>query len=167
MQKNLIRWKKFHYGYRCTIMRHNQKHSEKHGSPHDAVIMQYLQAGTTLALDCIGHQYQGLIPNLSVDQAGIYDNVLMLNTMNLKYLSLEELHTVVVETAQQCRQRMFVGFNFQFVQFNRLKHNFSVDIENWINQLAENNIVLFKNLITDVPKTNPYGDCLFIFDIKK
>lgn len=148
-------------------MRHNQKHSEKHGSPHDVMIMRYLQPGTTLALDCIGYQYQGLIPDLSVDQAGTYDNVLLLNTMNLKYLSLDELHTVVVETAQQCKQRLVVSFNFQFVQFNRLKFNFTECIENWINQLANQNIVLFKNLSTNVPKTSPYGDCLFIFDMKK
>lgn len=167
MQKKLIKWTKIHYGYRWTIMRYNQKHNEKHGSLHDAIIMKYLVPGTTLTFDCIGHQYQGLIPNLSVDQEGIYDNILMLNTMKLKYRSLEELQCIVVETAQQCRQRMFVGFNFQFVQFNRFKFNFLVDIEDWINQLANKGIVLYKNLSTDVPKTTPYGDCLFIFDIKK
>ena len=84
MQKTLVRSLKSHYGYRWKILRHNQKNSDKIGSIHDAVIKKYLVAGSTLAIDYIGHQYQTIIPNLTVDQPGMYDNLLVLNPIKLK-----------------------------------------------------------------------------------
>lgn len=163
MQKNLVRSLKSHYGYRWEILRHNQKHAEKIRSIHDAVIMHYLVPGSTLALEFVGYQYQGLIPDLAVDQPGVYDNVLMLNTIPMKYHSLPELGEIVIQTAQQCKHRLIVGFNFQFTKFNRLRDDFYVGLQTWINQLATHDIMLVKNLTTCVPKTSPYGDCLFVF----
>jgi hypothetical protein len=164
MQKNLIRSLKSNYGYRWQILRHNQKHTEKIGSVHDAVILKYLVPGSTLAFDYVSHQYQGIIPELAIDQPGVYDNVLMLNTLATRYQSLPELREIVIKTAQQCRRRLIVGFNFQFVQFNRLRDDFYVELQTWINQLATHDIRLVKNLTTCVPKTSPYGDCLFVFE---
>ena len=142
MQKTLVRSLKSHYGYRWVILRHNQKHADKIGSIHDAVIKKYLVAGSTLAIDYIGHQYQTVIPDLSVDQPGMYDNLLMVNPIKLKYKSLDEIAVEIQQVAKQCRQRLIVGFNFQFVQFNRLKYNFYHAIDIWINQLEQNNIFL-------------------------
>jgi hypothetical protein len=164
MQKSLIRSLKNHYGYRWEILRHNQKHTEKINSAHDAVIMQYLVPGSTLAFEFVARQYQGIIPNLAIDQPGVYDNVLMLNTQTTKYRSLPELGEIVAKAAQQCRYRLIVGFNFQFVKFNRLRDDFYTELQIWINQLATHNIMLVKNLTECVPKTNPYGDCLFVFE---
>ena len=164
MQKNLVRSLKRHYGYRWEILRHNQKHMEKIGSVHDAAIMRYLMPESTLALEFVGHQYQGLIPNLAVDQPGVYDNVLMLNTMSMKYHSLSELGEMVIKAAQQCRHRLIVGFNFQFIKFNRLRDDFYIELQTWIKELATHNIILIKNLTKCVPNTNPYGDCLFVFE---
>lgn len=164
MQKNLIRSLKNNYGYRWEILRHNQKHTEKIGSVHDAVIMRYLVPGSTLAFEFVAHQYQGIIPDLAVDQPGVYDNVLMLNTLSMRYQSLPELRDQVIKKAQQCRHRLIVGFNFQFVKFNRLRDNFYVELQTWINQLATHDIRLVKNLTQCVPKTSPYGDCLFVFE---
>lgn len=167
MQKNLVRKLKSHYGYRWQILRHNQKNIDKIGSIHDAMLKKYLVPGTTLNIDYIGYQYQDIIPNLYVDQPGVYDNLLMLNSIKLKYRSLDEIADQIQISLQQCRHRMIVGFNFQFLQFNRLKQNFNQDIEHWINQLEKNNLLLVKNLTGNVPKTSPYGDCIFVFDIKE
>lgn len=164
MQKNLIRSLKNNYGYRWEILRHNQKHTEKIGSVHDAVIMRYLVPGSTLAFEFVAHQYQGIIPDLAVDQPGVYDNVLILNTLSMRYQSLPELRDQVIKKAQQCRHRLIVGFNFQFVKFNRLRDDFYVGLQTWINQLATHDIRLVKNLTQCVPKTSPYGDCLFVFE---
>jgi hypothetical protein len=117
-----------------------------------------------LALEFVGHQYQGLIPNLAVDQLGVYDNVLMLNTMPMKYHSLPELGEMVMTAAQQSSHRLIVGFNFQFIKFNRLRDDFYAGLQTWITQLETHNIVLVKNLTKRVPNTNPYGDCLFVFE---
>ena len=167
MQKNLVRKLKSHYGYRWQILRHNQKNTGKIGSIYDAVLKKYLVPGTTLAIDYIGYQYQDIIPNLYVDQPGMYDNLLMLNSMSLKYRSLDEIADQIQKSSRQCRHRMIVGFNFQFLQFNRLKYNFNQAIVLWINQLEKDNILLVKNLTGDVPRTGPYGDCIFVFDIKE
>jgi hypothetical protein len=164
MQKNLVRSLKSHYGYRWEILRHNQKHSEKIRSIHDAVIMHYLVPGSTLALEFVGHQYQELIPNLAVDQPGVYDNVLMLNTRSMKYHSLPKLGEMVITAAQQSSHRLIVGFNFQFIKFNRLRDDFYAELQTWIKQLETHNIILIKNLTKCVPSTNPYGDCLFVFE---
>ena len=166
MQKNLVRNLKSHYGYRWQILRHNQKNKNKIGSIHDAVVKQYLLPGTTLAIDYIGYQYQDIIPDLYVDQLGMYDNIIMLNSIELKYKTLDELVYQIQQRSQRCR-RMIVGFNFQFLQFNRLKYNFNHEVETWINQLEKENILLAKNLTGDIPKTSPYGDCIFVFDIKE
>jgi len=164
MQKNLIRSLKSNYGYRWEILRHNQKHTEKIGSIHDAVILQYLVPGSTLAFEFVAHQYQGIIPDLAIDQPGVYDNVLMLNTLSMRYQSLPELREIVIKAAQQCRHRLIVGFNFQFIKFNRLRDNFYTELQIWINQLATHDIQLVKNLTKCVTKTSPYGDCLFVFE---
>jgi hypothetical protein len=164
MQKNLIRSLKNNYGYRWEILRHNQKHTEKIGSIHDAMIMRYLAPGSTLAFEFVAHQYQGIIPNLAIDQPGVYDNVLMLNTLSMRYRSLPELREMIIKTAPQCRHRLIVGFNFQFVKFNRLRDDFYIGLQTWINQLATHDVVLVKNLTRCVPKTSPYGDCLFVFE---
>ena len=164
MQKNLIRSLKSNYGYRWEILRHNQKHTEKIGSIHDAVILQYLVPGSTLAFEFVAYQYKGIIPDLVIDQPGVYDNVLMLNTLATRYKSLSELREIVIKAAQQCRHRLIVGFNFQFIKFNRLRDNFYTELQIWINQLATYDIQLVNNLTKCVPKTNPYGDCLFVFE---
>ena len=164
MQKNLIRSLKSNYGYRWEILRHNQKHTEKIGSVHDAVILHYIVPGSTLAFEFVSHQYQGIIPNLAIDQPGIYDNVLMLNTLSTRYQSLPELREIVIKAAQQCRHRLIVGFNFQFIKFNRLRDNFYTELQIWINQLATHDIQLVNNLTKCVPNTSPYGDCLFVFE---
>ena len=53
------------------------------------------------------------------------------------------------------------------VRVRFIKYNFYHAIDIWINQLEQNNIVLIKNLTVTLPKTNPYGDCIFVFDIKE
>lgn len=55
--------------------------------------------------------------------------------------------------------RMFVSFNFQFVNINRLQKDFYQEIDSWINQLAQTNILLIKNFTKDLPNTNDWGDC--------
>ena len=59
---------------------------------------------------------------------------------------------------------MFVSFNFQFVNINRLQKDFYQEIDIWINQLTQRNILLIKNFTKDLPNTNDWGDCFFVFE---
>jgi hypothetical protein len=167
MQKSLVRELKSHYGYRWQILRHNQKNIDKIGSVHDAALKNYLVPGSTLAIDYIGNQYRDIVPDLYIDQPGVYDNLLLLNSIRFKYKSLDEIAQQIQKLSQQCRCRMIVGFNFQFLQFNRLKYNFDHEVKLWINQLEKYHILLVKTIISVVPKTTPYGDCIFVFDMKE
>jgi hypothetical protein len=91
----------------------------------------------------------------------------MLNSMRFKYESLDEIAQQLQKLSLQCRRRMILGFNFQFLQFNRLKQDFDHAIKLWTAQLETHNIMLLKTIVSTVPKTSPYGDCIFVFDMKE
>lgn len=152
MQKTQIRILKTHYGdrWRRTVP-----------SLHEKFVLSMLQPGTSVAFDCVTVP----APNLTIDQSGRYNNVLALNLPRFKYKTLYQL-SKQVQLLQKyaCHGGLiFVSFNYQFVNYNRLREDFSLLLENWINDLAQHNIVLIKNLTKKLPSTNSWGDCFFIF----
>ena len=120
-----------------------------------------LLPGTSLTFECASVS----VPNLVIDQPGCYNNVLALNLTKFKYKTLSELADQVVELQKQtlCDGYIFVSFNFQFVNFNRLREDFSVALQKWINDLEQHKIILLRNLTAKLPQTNDWGDCFFIF----
>ena len=152
MQKSQVRQLKTHYGDRW-------RGSSQ--SLHEKAIMRMLSPGTSLTFDCASVS----IPDLVIDQPGRYNNVLALNLIKFKYKTLSELADQVVELQKQTLYNgyIFVSFNFQFVNFNRLREDFLIELQKWINDLANQKIILIKNLTTKLPQTNSWGDCFFIF----
>jgi hypothetical protein len=152
MQKSKIRQLKTHYGDRW-------RGSSQ--SLHEKAVLRMLLPGTSLTFDCASM----CVPNLVVDQPGRYNNVLALNLLKSKYKTLQELADQVRELQKQTLYNgyIFVSFNFQWVNFNRLREDFSVALQKWINDLAQHKIVLVKNLTGKFPQTNSWGDCFFIF----
>ena len=152
MQKSQVRILKTHYGdrWRNTVP-----------SLHEKFIMKMLQPGTSLAFDCVSVP----APDLRVNQPGRYHNVLALNLMRFKYKTLGEIADQIKQLQQQTHYQgcMFVSFNFQFVNHNRLREDFSVALQKWINDLEQHKIILVKNLTKKLPNTNCWGDCFFIF----
>jgi hypothetical protein len=155
MQKNLIRDLKSHYGSRWKC---------KNSTVHSRVILQMLCPGKTLAIDC--KIVYPKIELLDVDQTGQYQNVLALNPLRFKYKTLQQIQDQIILLQEQTcfRGKMFVSFNFQFVNFNRLRQNFYLELENWINELSKQKILLIKNFTKNVPRTSDWGDCFFIFE---
>lgn len=155
MQKNVIRALKSHYGvrWRCTTP-----------SIHGRVVQQMLTPGSTLALDC--ELVYPMIPNLHTAQSNNYNNILALNPFQFKYQTLEQLKKklLILQTSTLPHGRMFVSFNFQFVNFNRLQQDFYQALKIWINELSQHNIVLIKDFTKSLPRTNAWGDCFFIFE---
>lgn len=152
MQKTKIRQFKTHYGDRW-----------RSSSPslHEKAVMSMLLPGCSLTFECANMS----VPNLVLDQPGCYNNVIALNLLKFKYKTLQELADQVRELQKQTlyNGRIFVSFNFQFVNFNRLRLDFSVALQEWINDLAQHKIVLIKNFSKNLPRTNSWGDCFFIF----
>lgn len=155
MQKSIVRSCKSHYGsrWRGTTT-----------SIHGRVVQKMLMPGSTLALDC--ELVYPEIPDLHTARVGNYNNILALNPIEFKYRTLEQLKNqlLVLQTMTLPYGRMFVSFNFQFVNFNRLQKDFYQALEIWINELSQHNIVLIKNFTKSLPSTGDWGDCFFIFE---
>lgn len=152
MQKSKVRRLKTHYGSRWR--------SNSIGI-HQKAVAKMLVPGSCLTFDCV---LQG-IPNLVVDQPGVYHNVLALNLPVFKYKTLDQLKEQIKLLQQQTlpQGHIFVSFNFQFVNFNRFRQDFSLALQQWINDLNQLGIVCIKNLTGRLPSTNDWGDCFFIF----
>jgi uncharacterized protein YukE len=152
MQKSQVRLLKKHYGVRWRSTTPDL---------HEKYVLQMLVPGTSLAFDCVTVP----APDLAINQLGSYNNVLALNLPRFKYKTLEELANQIKQLQQQtCYQgHIFVSFNFQFVNFNRFREDFSTALQKWINDLAQHKIMLVKNLTRKLPRTNDWGDCFFIF----
>lgn len=174
MQKKLIRMYKSNYGYRWTILKNNLKPSnEPLVTLQDYLIFKNLIPGTTLGLDFMCNQYISTIDNLTVVEwpieqpTTVYNNIILLNNRFLKYKSFDEMKEFLLDVTQflQPNGRLFVSFNFQFVKYNRLTKNFLQEINQWVNALDLSDIKLVKKIISNVPKTDPYGDCLFVFEL--
>lgn len=152
MQKSQVRLLKTHYGSRWR---------SDHPSLHEKAVARMLVPGSCLTFDCV---LQG-IPNMIVDKPGRYNNVLALNLPAFKYKTLDQLLSKVTQLKQQTIPQglIFVSFNFQFVNFNRFRKDFSTALDKWINDLQQLNIVCIKNLTRRLPNTNDWGDCFFVF----
>jgi hypothetical protein len=152
------------YGYRWSLLKHNRSSDDKVITVHDAAIIKMLAAGSTLALDCIGYQYLDIIPRLSVDTAGVYNNILAMNALRFRYQTLDEIKNQIVDMSSQCENIMVVGFNFQFVKFNRLKHDFVLVLDDWKVQLGKHGLRVRRDFTKKLSGTNPYGNCLFVIE---
>jgi hypothetical protein len=155
MQKYQVRLLKTHYGSRW-------KNSTL--SLHDRVILKMLTPGTSLGFDCMSRP--DIIPNLKISQNGKYNNVIAMNLPRFKYRNLNQIATILLEFQKQTMTngRIFVSFNFQFVNFNRLREDFHQSLYDWINYLQTQNLVLVKNFTKNLPSTDDWGDCFFIFE---
>ena len=176
MQKLILRNYIGHYDYRWTLLKHNTKHQDiKKVSVHDKVILSHINPGTTFAQDIGGLQYLGIIDDLTVTdhplditigtQRKYYNNVLMLNSPGLKYKSLDEIKDLIVAQSKKLstKGKIFVGFNYQFVNMNRLTQSYFNEIDRWISLLDSSNLQLNLKVLKKIPNTNPYGDSFFIF----
>lgn len=171
MQKQLIREIKSHYGYRWNLLKHNRRQSNhKLITLHDKVIINSITSGPTLIMDVIGLQYQDLISSLSIHNDAVkekYKNILLINNIVFKYKTLDSIANYVLGITDQFLDKsgvVIVGFNYQFIKFNRLKYNFSDALGYWLTKLTQKGFTL-RWQYTKISKTTPYGDCFFIFDV--
>lgn len=176
MHKSVIREYKCHYTTRWEAMKHNLKHPGDVVSLHDKLIMKQLVDGPTLFNNIIGLQHIGTI-DLAISDARLnyqynykpakYKNLVLLNDPQFKYKTLDQILLMIVEMATtnlDLGACLVVGFNYQFVKFNRLKYSYDDAIAEWLDKLQQNRLKLKLNLTKKLPNTNPYGDNIFILN---
>jgi hypothetical protein len=175
MQKKLIRLYKSLSPYRWSLLKNNlNPNKQKIVSLKDRVVLKNLIPGSVLSLDCLGLHYTGLIDDLfcinwpDEKTQKQHNNLLMLNCEFLKYKDLDNITLIVADALPMLKSggHLIIGFNFQFVKFNRLKYNFQSAVQHWINTLKqEYNLDLLTRIDHGLPKTDNYGDCLYIFKL--
>ena len=133
-------------------------------SLHGRALLRMIKRGPSLAVEC-KLPYPS-IHDLSVDRPGQYENILSLNAVKSKYKTLDQLkdQVLMLQTQAVTNGRLFFSFNFQFVNFNRLQKDFGRSLDFWLDELTDHKIRLIKNLTHDLPRTNDWGDCFFIFE---
>lgn len=174
MQKRLVRLYKSSYGSRWHMLKNNiNLTNEPMVTLQDYLLLKNLVPGTTLSLDFMGHQYIPLIKQLTIVEwpleqpSELYNNIVLFNNRFLKYKTFNEMKLFLTNVSKFLAPggRIFVGFNFQFVKYNRLKLDFLQEIDSWINHLESAGLKLVRKVVANIPKTDPYGDCLFVFEL--
>lgn len=123
MNKTRIRDHKAHYQDRWAVMRHNQKHDQQILLLEDALLLREMPQGRTLALRCIGEMYQRIVPDLHTEPSGLYNNILMVNNPEFRYLEPCEIWAVIKQTADNHLAPngwMFVSLCLQVLRYDRV-----------------------------------------------
>ena len=171
--KSIIRHYITQYGYRWDLMRYNNKNlSENLITPIDLFIKKNIK-GSVLFLDILGFQYKNFLKNVCIkdELLGVsygeindrYDNLYLMNNSMFKYKSLSEIGELIKILFQKnctTNGKIFLGFNQQFVKYNRLKFKFADIVEEWIDQLNTHGYFCEYKKYSVEP--NPYGSCFFI-----
>ena len=176
MQKKIIRRYKTHYGDRWCMLKNNLYNSNVQWiHPIDIFIKKNLNAGSVLFLDIIGLQYIKMFKNLNIIDKSLkysygspnklHDNLVLMNNCDFKYKSLDQISYKIIEISNKyCKKKtnIFLGFNYQFLKFNRLKFNFDQHLDFMFKKMLKNNFTctFYKKELTN---TNPYGGCFFLF----
>jgi hypothetical protein len=163
MDKTSIRLLKAHYGTRWAAAKYNKRNTDKVLLIEDKVILSYLLPGKTLAFNCIGSIYNGIMP-VDVSVQGTYTNLLLINNVEFKYKTPEELATIIKEYATSLENggRILLNLNLMFIIYDRL--NISIDtMLNGVISLLEG-YTLFKKHVNIQRCTNGYGQIILILD---
>lgn len=135
MNKSAIRQLKSHYLDRWAVMRHNVRNQNKILLIEDAYVMRKLLPGRTLILNCLGEMFNELISELTVDQPnGLYQNIVMINNLEFKYLNPDELYDKIKSVADQHLAptgQMFCTCNHRYLKYDRVNHTVESAFEDW------------------------------------
>ena len=166
MNKFYVRQLKSHYMERWAILRHNQKNFEKKLLMHDLFVLKNLLPGHTLCHNCLGELYEGIIPNLSTSADQYYNNLVLINNIEFKYKTLDQiLHYITTLSKQTLLPggRIIFSFEHRFLIYNRVSESIDSLIKNWILSL-----VTFKPIATLLllgKSPYGYGDYFFCIEV--
>lgn len=165
MHKSKIRALKSHYLERWAVLRHNQKNQQKILLLQDQFVIKNLLPGNTLCYNCLGEMYQTIIPNLSTTADNKYNNLILINNIEFKYKTLDELTAYIEELATQLllpTGRVILSFEHRFLIYDRVGISVQSLFDNWLTSLQKFNLVS-KILLLGKPQFG-YGDYFFCLE---
>lgn len=159
MTKTQVRLLKSHYLSRWTVMRHNQKNKEKLLALNDQFVLANLMSGDTLCYNCLGEMYQGIIPNLSTLANKKYNNIVLINNMEFKYKTIDQLVDLINNIARQyllANGRLIMSLEHRYLIYDRVDVSVDTLLKTLINSLKKFTPVAKLNLLR---RSQPgYGD---------
>lgn len=165
MRKTQIRALKSHYLSRWAVLRHNQKHSQKLLLLQDQFVLKNLLPGHTLCYNCLGEMYETIIPNLSTTADKKYNNLILINNLEFKYKTPDQLRVFLEELSEKVllpNSRVILSFDLRFLIYDRVGLSVDSLINNWLADLKKFKLV---SKILSLGKTPPgYGDYFFCLD---
>lgn len=165
MTKLEIRSLKSHYLARWAVMRHNQKNSKKIVLLEDQFVLKNLSQGSTICYNCLGEMYQDIIENLSVTPTAKYNNLVLINNVEFKYKTVDEINQWVLDLATQVLVpggRIIMSINHKFLVYNRIEISTDTLVQTWTKNFNQFRPVKTLNLLGK--SQHGYGDYFFCLD---
>lgn len=150
--------------------------TKKNLLPKDQIVVKLLLPGKTLAWNSLGYRYHLHIPDLTVYEQLLdicpnfiekFDNILVLNTFELRYTNIEE-HAIVL--GRLCNHlttngRLMFGVNSIFINWNRTAISAEQMFEQFLLIMQNQYHMSLKHKTLRPFNTDSLnGDCFLIFD---
>jgi len=167
MNKSKIRELKSHYQERWAVLRHNQKNQQKILLTSDLFVIKNLLPGSTLCYNCLGDVYQTIIPNLSTAIDSKYNNLVLINNVEFKYKTLDEISKYIEKLSDQVllsNGRVILSFEHRFLIYDRVGLSVQSLFSNWLKSLQKFNPVS-KILLLGKSQFG-YGDYFFCLEYR-
>jgi hypothetical protein len=131
----------------------------------DLFVIKNLLLGDTLCYNCLGEMYQTIIPNLSTTADKKYNNLILVNNIEFKYKTPDELAVYLVELSAQLLLpggRVIVSFEHRFLIYDRVSISVESLFVTWLKSLQKFNLV---SKISLLGKSGyGYGDYFFCLE---
>lgn len=162
MDKLLVRTLKNHYLARWAVLRHNQKNHAKILLVEDQFVLKNIVPGSTFCYNCLGEMYETIIPNLTTKCYGTCDNLILINNVEFKYKTVDEINNWLTLLAKQYLTpggRILLSLEHRFLIYNRVENSVETLLRNWFMDCETLKVLRIINLLG---KTQPgYGDYFF------
>lgn len=165
MDKAQIRLLKNHYQSRWAVLRHNQKYNQKVLLLNDLFVLKNLLPGETLCYNCLGEMYQGIIPGLSVVANKRYNNLVLINNIEFKYKTLDQLTLYLEQITDQFalnKSRVVISLSQKYLIYDRVGISVKTLLDSWAYNLKKFKLV---NNVSLLGSSQPgYGEHFFCFE---
>jgi hypothetical protein len=163
MTKLQVRKLKNHYLERWGVLRHNQKNAKKILLTIDLIVLKNLISGNTLCYQCLGEMYHGIIPDLSTTINEKYNNLVLINNIDFKYKTLDQITKYLEDLANNTLLpggRIILSFEQKFLIYDRVGISIESLFNHWITTLESFKLIKMVSLFG---KSQPgYGDHFFV-----
>jgi hypothetical protein len=148
-------------------MRHNQKKSNKILLIADKFVLNNIKPGTTLCFNCLGDMYFDIIENVHVSPHGLYDNLVLINNVEFKYKTVDELCGYINQLASKSLApsgRIVFSFEHKYLIYDRMSQSVDFMLSTVANKLPNFYKLASINLLGKSPAG--YGDYFFCFELR-